>query len=623
MKDTRYIVGIDLGTTNSVVAYVDTESKPQDAPPIQIFPIPQLVNPGVVEERNILPSFLYIPGEHDLPEGALRLPWAEDLPFAVGELAQKRGAEVPMRLVSSAKSWLCHLGVDRTAPILPWGAPEEVRKMSPLTVSAHYLIHIKEAWNYKMARENPEYALEQQQVFLTVPASFDPAARDLTAQAAEQAGLREVTLLEEPQAAFYSWIESKGEKWRRQVKVNDVILVCDIGGGTSDFSLIAVSEEGGELALKRIAVGEHILLGGDNMDITLAYTLQRRLADEGTKLDSKQLRGLFQSCRVAKENLLKDKGSKSEKVTVLGGGSRVVGGTIRTELTRKDVESILIDGFFPHCKSTDRPQEGRRVGLQEIGLPYAADPAATRHLAKFLGQNRPAGEEKGRGSKSRPTFRHPTGILFNGGVMKANVLRQRLTDLLNEWLEAEGSENVRVLEGTDPDLAVARGAAYYGLARRGKGVRIRGGAARTYYVGIETAMPAVPGMATPLKALCVAPFGMEEGTEADIPGQEFGLVVGEPAEFRFLSSVTRREDKVGTILEEWNTGEIEELSPLNTVLSWEGQEGMVVPVRLHSRVTELGMLELWCATRDNSQRWKLEFNIRTPAEDETPSRKHR
>src|SRR5215471_2174770 len=288
----RYIVGIDLGTANCVVAYVDTQVADLEQPEIKLLRIPQLVTPGNVEERDTLPSFLYLPTGHEFPAGSLTLPWVDDLPFAVGALARTRGAEAPARLISSAKSWLCHVGVDRTAPILPWGGGDDLKKMSPLEVSAQYLAHIRQAWNFQMARENPELALEKQEIFLTVPASFDAAARELTVQAAERAGLPVVRLLEEPQAAFYAWIHGMGERWRKQVRVGDVILVCDIGGGTSDFSLIAVSDEGGELELKRVAVGEHILLGGDNMDLALAYAVQQRLAAKGTKLDAWQLRGL-------------------------------------------------------------------------------------------------------------------------------------------------------------------------------------------------------------------------------------------------------------------------------------------------------------------------------------------
>ncbi|MGE0826727.1 MAG: Hsp70 family protein [Candidatus Binatia bacterium] len=606
MSSPRYIVGIDLGTTNSVVAYVDTLAD-NEPPKIELFRIPQLVAPGDVEEREGLPSFLYLPASREFPEGSLQLPWADDRSFVVGTLARTRGAEVPGRLIASAKSWLCHVGVDRTAPILPWGGGDDLEKMSPLEVSAQYLEHLREAWNFNMARDDAALALENQEIFLTVPASFDAAARELTVHAAERAGLPSVRLLEEPQAAFYSWIEDAGESWRKKVKVGDVILVCDIGGGTTDFSLIAVSDEAGELELKRIAVGEHILLGGDNMDLALAYAVQQRMTAKGTKLDAGQLRGLWQSCRVAKENLLQPDAPEKHPLTILGRGSSVIGGTIRTDLSYGEVEATLVDGFFPRCASTDMPKTGRRVGFQEMGLPYAADPAITRHLAKFLTRQQDTGT-------SSQTFVQPTAVLFNGGVMKSALLQARLVEVLNSWISPEEGQALRTIEGTDLDHAVARGAAYYGLARRGKGIRIRGGAARAYYIGIETSMPAIPGMAAPLKALCVAPFGMEEGTESDIPGQEFGLVVGEPAQFRFLGSTTRRGDQLGEMIEEPEE-DIEELTPLETTLSWIGQEGVTIPARLHIHLTEVGTLELWAVSRDDAHRWKLEFNVRTPSEE--------
>ena len=607
MATPRYIVGIDLGTTNCVIAFIDTQTTDLDQPDIQLLGIPQLVTPGNVEEREMLPSFLYLPSGNDFPVGSLVLPWEDDASCVVGTLARTRGAEVPGRLIASAKSWLCHVGVDRTAPILPWGGAEELKKMSPLEVSSRYLRHVRNAWNYLMASEHPECALEHQDILLTVPASFDAAARELTVQAAEESGLSSLRLLEEPQAAFYSWIYCAGERWRKQVKVGDVILVCDVGGGTTDFSLIAVSDEGGELALKRVAVGDHILLGGDNMDLALAYAVQQRLAAKGTKLDAWQMRGLSQNCRAAKESLLQPDSPKSHPLSILGRGSSVIGGTIKTELTYDELEATLVDGFFPRCELTDMPKTARRVGFQEMGLPYAADPGMTRHLAKFLTRQRSA-EQDGQ------TFAHPTAVLFNGGVMKASLLRQRVVDVLSDWLQQEDGVGVRTLEGTNLDHAVACGAVYYGLARRGKGVRIHGGAARSYYIGIETSMPAVPGMPAPLKALCVVPFGMEEGTENDIPEQEFGLVVGEPAEFRFLGSTTRREDRLGYLVEEPGD-DIDELTPLETTLSWTGQEGVTIPVRLHTHVTEVGTLELWAVSRDETHRWKLEFNVRTTGDE--------
>jgi hypothetical protein len=577
----KYIVGIDLGTTNSALACSDATA-PEEERRIEIRGIPQLVNPSEMAERTLLPSFLYIPGEFDFPKGSLALPWDPEPKFVIGELARKRGAESPNRLVASSKSWLSYAAVNRTAPILPWQAPDEVPKISPVEASSQFLQYLRTVWDSGEAGEQRELALAEQDVLLTVPASFDEEARELTRRAAEQAGYQHVTLLEEPQAAFYAWLETQGDAWRRRIKVGDLILVCDIGGGTTDFSLIMVSEENGELALKRVAVGDHILLGGDNMDLALARVLQQRLEDSGNRVDIWQLHGLWHQCRIAKEKLFESPKTQSRPVTLLGKGTKLVGGTIKTELAREDLDKVLIEGFFPKVASSELPARQRRVGFQELGLPYAADPAITKHLARFLSEQIRNSPEAAGIRRGRSGLACPTHILFNGGVMKAAVLRDRVVEVLNSWLRQEGFDALgaeQILETPDLEHAVARGAAYYGKARGGRGVRIRSGASRTYYIGIESAMPAVPGMEAPLKALCVVPFGMEEGAEATIPNREFGLVVGEPAEFRFLSSSVRKQDQVGSLLEDWGT-DIEELSPLEVTLKLDGQQGTVVPVRL-------------------------------------------
>jgi hypothetical protein len=602
----QYVIGIDLGTTNSALAFASLASieDPHRLPVASLFPIPQVTNPGEVREEPLLPSFLYLPGAVDFPAGALALPWEAGPSYVVGYLAQKRGIENPGRLVASAKSWLSHAGVDRTASLLPVNAPEGVRKVSPVEASRSYLEHLRRAWTEK----NPEAPFEEQQVFLTVPASFDAAARELTERAAEQAGYRDVVLIEEPQAAFYAWIERHPD-WRERVAVGDLILVIDIGGGTTDFTLITVTERAGELELERVAVGEHILLGGDNIDLALARFVEQQLAGKNVKLDTLQLHALWQNCRVGKEKLLEeDADLKDTPVTILGKGTGLVGGTIKAKLQRADVERILLDGFFPNCSSQDLPQRGRRAGLQELGLPYAADAAVTRHLARFLRQHAAAAQSAAvrRGPSGLAC---PTHVLFNGGVLRAGLIRERLRAVLNGWLAEEGFPAVVALTGEDLMHAVARGAAYYGLARRGRGVRIRGGVARTYYVGIESAMPAVPGVPAPLKALTVAPFGMEEGSAARIPDREFGLVVGQPAEFRFFSSPSRKDDAVGSMIEDFGE-ELEELAPMEVELPADGgNPGEVVAVALESVVTETGQLQLWCVARDG-RRWKLEFNVR-------------
>lgn len=602
----QFVIGIDLGTTNSALAYAPLASiaDPHELPGASLLSIPQVVNPGEVRGEPLLPSFLYLPGPVDFPEGSLALPWDSGGDFIVGRLAQKRGVENPSRLVSSAKSWLSHAGVDRTAPILPVNAPEGVKKLSAVEASLRYLEHMRNAWNHA----NPEAPLEEQRVLVTVPASFDAVARELTQRAAEQAGYRDVTVLEEPQAAFYAWIE-RHPNWRERVNVGDLILVVDIGGGTTDFTLITVTEREGELVLERVAVGDHILLGGDNIDLALARFVEQGLAAKNVRLDMLQLHALWQNCRVGKEKLLEEGSDLTEApVTVLGKGAGVVGGTLKAKLQRSDVERILMDGFFPAVSSEEMPQRARRVGLQELGLPYAPDAGITRHMARFLRQQ--ASQTQSGSVRRGPSgLACPTHVLFNGGVMRAGLIRERLLSVLNAWLKEEGMPEIVPLTGEDLMHAVARGATYYGLAREGRGVRIRGGVARTYYVGIESAMPAVPGIPAPLKALTVAPFGMEEGTSASIPEREFGLVVGQPAEFRFFSSTVRKDDPAGEMIEDVGE-ELEELAPMEVELPADGgSPGEVVPVTLESVATETGQLQLWCVARDG-RRWKLEFNVR-------------
>ena len=605
-----------MGTTHSALSYLDLAQEGGRAIEQAVLPIPQLTGVGTVEEKVLLPSLLYLPNANEFPAGSLALPWQQDAGEVVGEFARSHGSKVPARLVSSAKSWLCHPGIDRTSPLLPWQAPAEVAKVSPLDATARYLAHLRAAWDHRPAGAGTKGAakLAAQEVVITVPASFDPAARDLTLQAAAQAGLPHVTLLEEPQAALYAWIEAAGESFRRQVAVGDVILVIDVGGGTSDFSLIAVTEKEGEVQLTRVAVGDHILLGGDNMDLALAHTLNQRLVAEGKKLDQWQFNSLAFGCRHGKEELFNRPKLTKIPITVPSRGSALIGGTVRTELTREDAERVLVEGFFPKTPVTEMPQTARRTGLAQMALPYAQDAGITRHLAAFLARQARAMADApdapvrvaGRG------FIHPTAILFNGGVFKAEIFKQRMVAVINDWLAADGGKAVKVLAGEDLDLAVARGAAYYGWVRRGHGVRIRGGTARAYYIGVESAMPAVPGFEPPVKALCVAPFGMEEGTQGEIPPQEFGLVIGEATRFRFFASSVRRDDKPGDLLEDVAGNEqLEELAPIETTLPADARgAGQLVPVNLQAAVTEIGTLELRCVEKGGAGKWKLELNVR-------------
>ena len=610
MSNARFAVGIDLGTTHCVLAAVDLTASDGDEVVDWIETVPQLTGPGAVEELPLLPSFLYLPHPDELRPEDRTLPWGEQPPFVIGELARNLGGRTPIRLVASAKSWLCHPGVDRRAAILPVEAPEEVERVSPLLASMRYLEHLRIAWDHR----RPDAPLAEQDVVLTVPASFDPAARELTAEAAAAVGLAHLVLLEEPQAALYHWILAARGEWRKQVRVGDIILVIDLGGGTADFSLIAVTERDGSLELVRVAVGDHILLGGDNMDLALAHAVRAKLAGQGTQLDPWQLQGLTHGCRHAKELLLSDASVESVPVVVPSRGSKLIGGTLRTELTRDEVSRTLMEGFFPVVEAATRPASRARAALTKLGLPYAQDAAMTRHLAAFLGRQVDATRDLTGFAGRLPehaSFLHPTAVLFNGGVFKGRPLLDRTLEVLNGWLAAEGAPPVRLLEGADLDLAVARGAAYYGYVRRGRGVRIRGGTAKSYYVGVESAMPAVPGMEPPIEALCIAPFGMEEGTQAELPPQEVGLVVGEPVRFRFFGSSVRRADQVGTVLEQWSVEEIEELEEIEANLPAEDrQPGEVVPVRLHAAVTEVGTLRLEAVSRTGAETWKVEFDVR-------------
>ena len=584
--DPRYSVGIDLGTTNSSVAEVDLAIEP--AGPGEPLPapipleVPQMVARQEMAARQLLPSFIYLPPPHE-----------ELGEFIVGTYARERGGQVPGRLVSSSKSWLSHPGVDRRSQLLPVGADASTPRISPLDAAARILGQIGAGWEEAHAHEG--VSLGDQAVTLTVPASFDAVARELTVQAAAQAGLANLTLLEEPQAALYAWVEAAGDEWRKHVRPGDVILVVDVGGGTSDFSLISVGEDEGRLALTRLAVGDHILLGGDNVDLALAHVVSEKLRSQGTKLDSWQFAALAHACRNAKE-------TGTSSLSIPGRGSGLVGGTIRAEITKEELRRT-VDAFFPDVDVAAAPATQRRTGLTTLGLPYAQDPAVTRHLAAFL--------RRGSGTLARrpgATFLHPTAILFNGGVFKDASLQERVASLVDRWVRAEGGAPLKLLRSASLDLAVALGASYSGLARRGRGIRIRGGTARAYYVGVEAATPAVPGFAPPVRAVCLAPFGMEEGSTVDLPQLEVGAVIGETASFRFFASSARRDDAPGAVVEA--VDDLEELPPIETTLpAADGSAGEVLPVHLRSHVTEVGTLELHLVS-PAGRAWKLEFSVR-------------
>jgi Hsp70 protein len=608
---TRFSLGIDLGTTNSAMALTDLESDQTE-----VLEVTQIIGPNQIGEKPTLPSALYIPHRDEFPENSFPLPWDNEIgdTTITGHFARERGALVPDRLVTSAKSWLSNPHIDPRRRSLPWGSDLQDEKLSPLECSRRYLAHLKNAFFY--AGRGRKWDLAETVTVLTVPASFDAVAQSLTAEAAEAAGLGKVTLLEEPQAAFYAWIAQAGREWRSLISPGDIVLVCDVGGGTADFSLIAVSDNGGTLELERISVGEHILLGGDNMDLALAYTVQAKLEAEGKSIDSWQFLALIHAASNAKIALFDDDSMPEVPIAVPSRGSSLLARTVSATLDRATLEQVVLDGFFAKTSVSDLPQEGRRVGLQEFGLPFAADPVISKHLARFLCRSRV--NLSSNQSLTALVERHmgpiafvmPTAVLFNGGVFKGGPIRSRVLELLASW---NGGKPVRELRGIELDLAVAKGASFYGRTRvTQKGIRIKAGAARSYYIGLESSMPAVPGFKPPMKALCVVPQGMQEGSELLIEGRDFGLLTGQPAEFQFYSSEVRSGDQPGQILPDADR-ELEQTSFLEINLPPlpDFPAGQVVPVQINPVVTELGTLELWMKHVNSDRRWKVEFQVRT------------
>jgi hypothetical protein len=608
----RFIVGIDLGTTNTVIAFADsarqhdsgvgTESG-QARPRIELFRVPQLVGPGEVEARALLPSFRYHPADEELSDSDLSLGFPEplpDLPRGIaGTLAQRLGGKVPGRLVASAKSWLCHPAIDRTAAVLPWGAPEGVAKLSPVDASASYLAHLRGAWD----AAHPDHPLAAQEVVLTVPASFDEAARALTLEAARRSGLPQVRLLEEPQAAFYDWLDRKRDALALGLQGVRLALVVDVGGGTTDLTLIAVELRESGPRLTRIAVGDHLMLGGDNMDFTLARLCEPRLSGLGTdgKLPATRFAQLVQACREAKETLLGDNAPEQVAVTLLGGGSKLIGGQSGTTLTRAEVHAAVVDGFFPRVGLDARP-EARRSGLIEFGLPYAADPVITRHIASFLARHRNEAAEAhaidAADAALEPGRVLPDAVLFNGGVFRSAALRQRLRDALGDL---RGAPLIQ-LDNDEPEVAVARGAAAYGLARRGIGLKIGGGSPRSYYLLVES-------QAGQESATCVLPRGTEEGEELALRGRSFALRVGRPVRFALFSSTSERPTKLGEMVA---LGDDDHALPdIAAVIEGKPGDRDELPVELHAQLTEVGTLEMsLCAAADPARRYQLEFQLR-------------
>ena len=600
----RYLVGIDLGTTHTVVAFADLREGGR--PAIRLFEIDQLVAPGEVARRAALPSLRYHPGAGELPEGDLLLPWPpagfdeQSPPAVLGSLARELGSKVPGHLVASAKSWLSHRAVDRTAPILPWGAPEGVKRVSPVLASASYLAHVRAAWD----RRHADAPLAEQEIILTVPASFDEAARALTVDAARMAGLHGLRLLEEPQAACYDWLDRHRATLHAELGGARLLLVCDVGGGTTDLTLIRIDPSEGGPGLTRVGVGDHLMLGGDNMDLALAQLAESRLPASGARLSAASLSQLTQQCRSAKERLLSSGGPAVATVTVLGTGGKLIAGSQSAEIESAEVRRLVLDGFFPMTDRDDRPRR-TRGGIVEFGLPYAADPAISSHLAEFLTRHADdcrGAVNQGDGGGEKP--RVPDTVLLNGGVFRSEALAARLVDLLSGWLGAP----VRRLVNSEPELAVARGAVAYGIASRGFGVRIGGGSPRSYFLRLEAQADRAG------RCICLLPRGAGEGTEFRLADRIFSWRVGQPVRFHLASTTADRVFQPGELVEELAQGAVQ-LPPMATVLEEAGTPGSPaareVPVQLSAMLTEVGTLELNCVSAEMAERrWKLEFQLR-------------
>ncbi|WP_425397505.1 Hsp70 family protein [Aeoliella sp.] len=592
----RYVVGIDLGTTNSAMAYVDTESKPWR---VEVLSVPQLVAPFQVEPRDTLPSFHYEATPAEAEAGALKLPWSDGKPrTAVGTFARDEGSAKPGRLIASAKSWLCHAGVDRTADLLPWQGDDDVQRLSPVDVTASYLAHLRDAWQQAF----PKFPLAEQDLVITLPASFDEVARELTIAAAKAAELPRVMLIEEPQAAFYAWVDRHSDSWREQVSPGQKILVCDIGGGTSDFTLIRVraSDREGDVEFHRVAVGEHLILGGDNLDLALARFVEQKLAGDG-KLPPEQWDVLVRTARRAKETLLGDSPPEVFTLNLPSRGSKLIGGAQQVELTRDEAVQVLVDGFLPRSALSDRPTR-RQSGFQDFGLPYAADAGITRYLAAFLETHRTTGDDASGSGEIDHDPARPDIVLFNGGFFASPTLRDRLLEVLSSWFDRDDANwSPLVLDHARLDLAVARGAAYYGMVRRGEGVGITATLARSYYVGVGGERP---------MAVCLAPGSAAAGQDFEIPNA-LQLTLAEPVEFPLYVSSTRLTDAPGEVIEV-DPGELTPLPPIRTVLdAGRKRDSTTVDARLHAHLSEIGSLELSCRDADSSRSWRLQFDIRS------------
>ena len=592
-KTPFYVVGIDLGTTHTVVAFSDAQKTPQE---IQLLPIEQLIAPGQVAARPLLPSVRYHPAPGELSAADIAFPsyskdsLSSDEAPVIGEAARLLGAKSKGRFVTSAKSWLSHPSVDHSAEILPWGSSDEISKVSPIDASASYLAHIRTVWGHQF----PDAPLEQQDIVITVPASFDEAARSLTLEAARVAGLTQVRLLEEPQAVCYDWLRRNTDTLKQALANVHLLLVCDVGGGTTDLTLIKVEQGEHEPKLTRIGVGDHLMLGGDNIDLALAHLAESRLTDGDKRLSAADLSQLIEQCRLAKERLLAGDAPEQTTVTLLGGGSKLIGSSRSVVFTREEVRTLTLDGFFP-LSSVDELPDRKRSGVVEFGLPYAAEPAISKHIAAFLKLHAVASGDalKGEG-------RVPDALLLNGGVFRSQPITQRLVTLLNSW----STKPPVLLENKHPELAVAFGAVSYAIARRDKKLKIGGGAARSYFLLVDT------DNSTQQQGICILPRGSEEGDEVILKNRQFALRLGMPVRFHLASTTGDAEYKSGDVTE--ITELFHSLPPL--AVAFEGDESKLnaeAIVQLAVTQTEVGTLKIQCVSVENpEQRWNVEFQIR-------------
>ncbi|MFW6297026.1 MAG: Hsp70 family protein [Desulfosalsimonas sp.] len=599
VSEYSYIIGIDLGTTNSAVSFVDLSARAQQSREIHVFEVPQLTEAGEVEQLSVLPSFCYLPGKYDVDRQSIRLPWdkEESQSVVVGTFARDHGSKVPARLVSSAKSWLCHGRVDRRARILPWGSDDKVSKISPVEATSAYLSHIRSAWNH--AQSDEDLYLENQFLIITVPASFDEVARDLTLEAAKKAGLHDVILLEEPLSAFYSWLVRHENDWKDHISPGELVLVCDVGGGTTDFTMITLRETDGTPRFERIAVGDHMILGGDNIDQAIARHVEKQFKS-GANLTPDRWKTLCHLCRQAKENIL-NYGKQSEIITMVGEGSRLIGGTLTAGIDRAALEEIVLEEFFPLVRSQESSgSQTRTETISDFGLPYESDTAITRHICQFLERHRKDIENY---LGSRSPF--PDLILFNGGSLKSGVVQERIRQAVGLWFGQTDESHPLVLENRDPDLAVALGASYYGLVKLGRGLRVGSGSPRAYYLGIENVASGNQGR----QALCVVERGMDEGGRIELVDRKFEVIANRPVSFELYSSSYRSGDRIGDVVEVDET--MTWLPPIQTVIQF-GRKGVEakIPVHLEAEYTETGVLALWCRSLSTQHRWQLRFQLR-------------